>query len=185
MTRCNVVSWVVLGEDSYIMHMEAVVMMWDDFSKAGWLPREVAQSCPTLCNPMNCSLPGSSIHRIFQARILELVATSWPRDRTWISHVIDRCFTVWASREVLWSCMGRGKIIPACHLFLTQLIEEVGWDRDGRQDPCCFSKECWLSLQLWRRKKLRLAGAISQRLIWNEISIELTFIFSPPSAETW
>ena len=71
MTRCNVVSWVVLGEDSYIMHMEAVVMMWDDFSKAGWLPREVAQSCPTLCNPMNCSLPGSSIHRIFQARILE------------------------------------------------------------------------------------------------------------------
>ena len=80
MTRCNVVSWVVLGEDSYIMHMEAVVMMWDDFSKAGWLPREVAQSCPTLCNPMNCSLPGSSIHRIFQARILEWVAFPSPGD---------------------------------------------------------------------------------------------------------
>ena len=29
---------------------------------------EVAQSCPTLCDPMDCSLPGSSIHRIFQAR---------------------------------------------------------------------------------------------------------------------
>ena len=32
---------------------------------------EVAQSCPTLCNPMDCSLPGSSIHGIFQAKVLE------------------------------------------------------------------------------------------------------------------
>ena len=33
--------------------------------------REVAQSCPTLCDPMDCSPPGSSIHGIFQARVLE------------------------------------------------------------------------------------------------------------------
>ena len=32
---------------------------------------EVAQSCPTLCDPMDCSLPGSSFHGIFQARVLE------------------------------------------------------------------------------------------------------------------
>ena len=32
---------------------------------------EVAQSCPTLSDPMNCSLPGSSVHGIFQARVLE------------------------------------------------------------------------------------------------------------------
>jgi len=32
---------------------------------------EVAQSCPTLSDPMDCSLPGSSIHGIFQARVLE------------------------------------------------------------------------------------------------------------------
>ena len=32
---------------------------------------EVAQSCPTLSNPMDCSLPGSSVHEIFQARVLE------------------------------------------------------------------------------------------------------------------
>jgi len=48
----------------------------------------VAQSCPTLCNPMDCNLPGSSVHRILQARILEWVAmpssrgSSQPRDRT-------------------------------------------------------------------------------------------------------
>ena len=32
---------------------------------------EVAQSCPTLCDPMDCSLPGSSVHGIWQARVLE------------------------------------------------------------------------------------------------------------------
>ena len=40
---------------------------------------EVAQSCPTLRDPMDCSLPGSSIHGIFQARVLEwgAIAFSW------------------------------------------------------------------------------------------------------------
>ena len=40
---------------------------------------EVAQSCPTLCNPMDCSLPGSSVHGIFQARVLEWIAISFSR----------------------------------------------------------------------------------------------------------
>ena len=39
----------------------------------------VTQSCPTLCDPMDCSLPGSSIHGIFQARVLEWVAISFTR----------------------------------------------------------------------------------------------------------
>ena len=66
---------------------------------------EVAQSCPTLCDPMDCSLPGSSIHGIFQARVLERVAISFskessqPRDRTQVSYIADRPFTVWATRE--------------------------------------------------------------------------------------
>ena len=41
--------------------------------------REVVQSCPTLCDPMDRSLPGSSIHGIFQTRILEWVAISFSR----------------------------------------------------------------------------------------------------------
>ena len=66
---------------------------------------EVAQSRPTLCDPMDCGLPGSSVHGIFQARMLEWVAiyfsrgASWPRDQTWVSRMVDRCFTVWATRE--------------------------------------------------------------------------------------
>ena len=38
---------------------------------------EVAQSCPTLCDPMDCSLPCSSVHGIFQARVLEWVAIAF------------------------------------------------------------------------------------------------------------
>ena len=41
---------------------------------------EVVQSCPTLCDPMHCSLPGSSIHGIFQARVLEWIAISFCRE---------------------------------------------------------------------------------------------------------
>ena len=40
---------------------------------------EVAQSCPTLSDPMDCSLPGSSVHGIFQARILEWGAIAFSR----------------------------------------------------------------------------------------------------------
>ena len=67
---------------------------------------EVAQSWPTLCDPTDYSLPGSTIHGIFQARILEWVAisfskrSSWPRDWTRVSCIIGRRFTVWATREV-------------------------------------------------------------------------------------
>ena len=67
----------------------------------------VTQSCPTLCDPVDCSLPGSSIHGIFQARILEWVAISFskgssrPRDQTRASRIAGRLLTIWASRESL------------------------------------------------------------------------------------
>ena len=66
---------------------------------------EVAQLCPTLCHPMDCSPPGSSVHGILQARVLEWVAISssrgtfQPRDRTQVSCVAGRRFTFWATRE--------------------------------------------------------------------------------------
>ena len=65
----------------------------------------VTQSCLTLFDPMDCSPPGSSIHGIFQARILEWVAVSFSRgsfplrDRTRASCIAGRCFTVWATGE--------------------------------------------------------------------------------------
>ena len=65
----------------------------------------VAQSCLTLCKSMDCSLPGSSVHGILQARILQWVfipfsrESSWPTDWTWISCTAGRFFTIWATRE--------------------------------------------------------------------------------------
>ena len=41
---------------------------------------EVAQSCPTLCHPMDCSLPDSSVNGIFQARVLDWIAISFSGD---------------------------------------------------------------------------------------------------------
>ena len=55
--------------------------------------------CPTLCDPMDCNPPGSSVHEIFQARIPEWVAISFsrgssqPRDRTQVSCTAGRFFT--------------------------------------------------------------------------------------------
>ena len=67
---------------------------------------EVAQSCPTLCDPVDCSLLASFVHGILHPRILEWVAISFsrgssrPRDRTQVSHIAGRCFNLWATREV-------------------------------------------------------------------------------------
>ena len=70
---------------------------------------EVAQLCPILCDPVDCSLPGSSIQGIPQARILEWVAISFsrgssqPRDRTQVSRIGGRRFNLWATREAQFS----------------------------------------------------------------------------------
>ena len=66
------------------------------------------QSLSTLCSPMDYSPPGSSIHRVLQARVLEWVAmpfsrgSSSPRDWTWVSCIAGSFFTMWATREASW-----------------------------------------------------------------------------------
>ena len=65
----------------------------------------VCVSCSVVCDPMDCSMPGTSVHGILQARILEWVVmpfsrrSSQPRDRTQVSHVAGRFFTIWANGE--------------------------------------------------------------------------------------
>ena len=65
----------------------------------------VTQMCLTFCDPMDCSLPGSSVHGILQARILEWVAmpSSWgssqPTDRTQVSCIAGEFLAIWATRE--------------------------------------------------------------------------------------
>ena len=65
----------------------------------------VTQSCLTLCDPVDCSPPGSSVHGLSQAGILEWVAipfsreSSQPRDWTLVSYTAGRFFTIWATGE--------------------------------------------------------------------------------------
>ena len=64
-----------------------------------------SHSVVTLCDPMDCSLSGSSVHGIFQARVLEWIAVSFSRNRIRVSHIAGRHYTVWAAR---WA---QGKIV--------------------------------------------------------------------------
>ena len=59
------------------------------------------QSCLTLCDPMVCTLPDSSVHGILQVRILGWVAMPFPRgsSQPWVFHIAGRFFPIWASRE--------------------------------------------------------------------------------------
>ena len=81
----------------YNVSLEYLVI---SFSKESESEREVAQLCPTLCDPMDCSLSGSSVHGILQARILEWVAISFsressqPRDRTRVSCIAGGHFSL-------------------------------------------------------------------------------------------
>ena len=67
----------------------------------------VPQSCPTICNPMDCSPPDSSVQGILRARILQWVwvaisfsrGSSQPRGQTWVSCIAGTLFTIWNTRR--------------------------------------------------------------------------------------
>ena len=88
----------------------------------------VAKSCLTLCDPLNCGLPGSSVHGILQARTLEGVAisfsrgSSWPRNRTGVSYIAGRFFTGWAMTEMSYNVFILGAERTVKHLISVDWI---------------------------------------------------------------
>ena len=109
---------------------------------------EVAQSCSTLCDPMDCSLPGSSVYEIFQARVLEWVAISFsrgsfqPRDRTQVSHNAGRCFNLWATREA---------VFPTFFNFNLNLAIRSSWS-EPQSVPGLVFVDCIELLHLWLQR---------------------------------
>ena len=93
---------------------------------------KVIQSCPTLCDAMDCSLPGSSVHMIPQARILEWVAVPFCREslqtrvQTQVSHIVGRFFTSWATREAQY--LNREKIVWLLYHSWMWLSRRGKWD---------------------------------------------------------
>ena len=96
----------IYQSESFVLFFSNFFLQVSQFWRMCTLKVLVAQSCPGLCNPMDCSLPGFSIHGVFQARTLECVAISFsgwssrPNNWTWVSYIDSRFFTVWATREV-------------------------------------------------------------------------------------
>ena len=104
---------------------------------------EVTQSCWMLCDPMDCSLPGSSVHGILQARIFEWVAiafsrgSSWPRNRAQISCMAGRFFTVWSIKEA--EPMGRS---TECYLPLSTYLNHCFGKNFKSSTIIMFGKDC-------------------------------------------
>ena len=95
----------------------------------------VAQLCLTVCNPMDCSPPGSSVHGILQARTLEWVAISFsrgsslPRDRTCVSCIADGFFTTEPPGKPKISLLGSNLcIIKLTHFKCTGMGVLVNFD---------------------------------------------------------
>ena len=91
---------------------------------------------------MDSSQPGSSVHGIFQARILEWVAisfsrgSSWPRVKTQVSCIVGRRFTVWATREVTIKSLGKHLLHVSVYDSLKNILmlgKIEGWRRRGWQ----------------------------------------------------
>ena len=85
----------------------------------------VIQSWPTLCNPLDCSLPDSSCLGILQAKLLEWVGIPFSRRspqisiQTWVSCITGRFFSVWTTREARWGRMQSG---PSLYMRATGLL---------------------------------------------------------------
>ena len=102
-----------------------------------------------------CSLLGSSVHRIFQARIQEWVTisfsrgSSWPRDWTWVSCTAGRLFTVWATREAL-KILSRTNTPQRRYLFIIW-----GWNaKVGSQEIPRMTGKVGLGVQNEAEKKV-------------------------------
>ena len=93
----------------------------------------VAKSCPIICHPVDCTPPDSSVHGIFQVRILEWVdisfcrGSSWPRDRTQVTCVAS---TLLHCRQILYQLSHQGS--PLCVVILIT--------------------KCFLKLEMWSKR---------------------------------
>ena len=103
--------------------------------------REVAQSCLTLSDPMDCSLPGSSVHGIFQARVLE-----------WGEYPNDELTHSW-SKRMQWSTRTGLSVLWELIIYLISIILQASWSNIGSLKWVMVGvfRNCQLlQIQAWR-----------------------------------
>ena len=120
-TKLGMFKWIFDGAAAIIAIVVLILL-----NPMNW--SEVAQSCLTLCDPIDCSVPGFSVQGIFQATVLEWIAISFsrgssqPRARTQVSRIVDRCFTSYRCNEKkswfhLWFKLTVFKVFPPILIF--------------------------------------------------------------------
>ena len=101
----------------------------------------VAQSCLILCNPMDCSPPGSSVHGTLQVRVLEWVAISFsrgscqPRDRTWVPCIAGRFFTVWVTRKLVHTLGNMSAYVYQSEKAMAPHSSTLAWKIPWTEEP--------------------------------------------------
>ena len=128
----------------------------------------VAQSCPSLCNPMDCSLPGSSDHRIRQARILEWGAISFFRGSS--QPLLQGIFPTRSylglphCGQILHHLSQKESPIPSPGLSLTTNHTSLSPRPGTGRAVCCWSQSGWWSLEL-RTMLSVISSSVYQLLI--------------------
>ena len=142
----------------------------------------VAQPCPTLCDPMDCSPPGSSVHIILQARILEQGAMPfsreppWPRDQTCVS--CGSCI----GRQVLYRWNHQGMVIPrglsTCQgkgaKSNSRRLNYRSWDSFRLEAETEDRGKDGFSLWFWQLVELLISN--NWHFIWHRADAELVFV---------
>ena len=151
---------------------------------------EVAQSCPTLCNPVECSLPGSSVHGILQARILEWVAK--------VAQTVKRLSTMRETR--VWSLGWEDPLEKEMAIHSSTLAWQIPWTEEpGRLQSMGLQRvghdwATWLHLKNFITVSVYMCVCLSicdfmciHRLDHSEIySLVAQLVNNPPAVwETW
>ena len=116
---------------------------------------EVAQSCPTLNDPTDCSLPGSSVHGIFQARVLEWGTIAF--SLALLGYLKPICQSKWPG--------GAGRVTHPGTVLCLALASATAWSAaefalQRSSDPSCGQKRVLLSPETYRQWKLKLHLAV-------------------------
>ena len=142
------------------MWQAGAVVCWSSESHPWKVKVLVAQWCLTLCNPIDHSLPGYSTHGILQTRILEWVAISfskgspWPRDRTRVSCIASRLFTIWTTREAPYHPWNSREVSKQKIQMGDRLRVNFGHNRK----EYCWGRKQWEKAEHWVRKVVSEEG---------------------------
>ena len=135
---------------------------WKNNNGLECMPAKSLQSCLTLWDPLDCSLPGSSAHEMLQARILDWVAmassrgSSWPRDRTHVS--CSSCISGRLFLPLLWSRIW----------WHRKYSDPIWWFWEEKEAPVCMREK-----GKQKRKGVTDHGNLGERQLshgWKEYS---------------